>query len=185
MHRRLPLFAACFALATSTVSSTYATHVVWSGLVIAENASQPAPIPQELTDMEQTLKELFGYNQFQVIGQSSKTLKTGEEDWLASSKFFALHVDAQGESDAGYTVNLKLYKEKELLLETDAKLSKRSPLVIKGPQVGSGQLLLVLVVNDDEDNEQSQYHRRHAPNESNPVVTAWRHLRRAIHDVLP
>ncbi len=184
MHRRLLLFAACFVLAISMVSTTQAAHVVWSGLVIAENVPQPAPIPQELTRMEQTLKELFGYNQFQVIGQSSKTLKTGEEDWLASSKFFALHVDAQGESDAGYTVNLKLYKEQEILLETDAKLSKRSPLVIKGPQVGSGQLLLVLVVEDDE-NEQSQYHRRHTPDQSNPVVTAWRRLSRAIRDVLP
>ena len=33
-----------------------------------------------------------------------------------------------------------------LLLETEAKLSKASPLVIKGPQVGAGQLLLVLIV---------------------------------------
>ena len=184
MYRRLLFFAACFALAMSTVPTTDAAHIVWSGLVIAENVPQPTPIPQELTPMEQTLKELFGYNQFQVIGQSSKTLKTGEEDWLASSKFFALHVDAQGESDAGYTVNLKLYKEQELLLETDAKLSKRSPLVIKGPQVGSGQLLLVLVVQDDG-NEQAQHHRRTTPDQSNPVVTAWRHLRRVVHDVLP
>ncbi len=63
-----------------------------------------------------------------------------------TSKFFGLHVDARGETEAGYVLNLKLYKEKELLLETDTKLSKRSPLVIKGPQVGGGQLLLVLVV---------------------------------------
>jgi hypothetical protein len=119
---------------------------VWSGLVIAENISQPKPIPSELTRIEGSLKKFFGYNQFQVIGQSQKTLKTGQEDWLATSKFFALHVDARGESDVGYVLNLKLYKEKELLLETDAKLSKRSPLVIKGPQVGSGQLLLVLIV---------------------------------------
>ena len=180
MQHRLLFIAACFALAMSTVSSAETAHVVWSGLVIAENVPQPAPIPQELTRMEQTLKELFGYNQFQVIGQSNKTLKTGEEDWLASSKYFALHVDAQGESDAGYTVNLKLYKEQEILLETDAKLSKRSPLVIKGPQVGSGQLLLVLVVEED-----AQQHRRHSPNGSNPVVSAWRHLTRVIHDVLP
>src|SRR6202023_4264268 len=103
--------------------------------VIAQNVAQPEPIPSELTHIEQTLKALFGYNQFQVIGQSNKTLKTGEEDWLASSKYFALHVDAQGESDAGYTVNLKLYKEQEILLETDAKLTKRSPLEIKGPLV--------------------------------------------------
>jgi hypothetical protein len=119
---------------------------VWSGLVIAENIAQPKPIPSELTRIEGSLKKFFGYNQFQVIGQSQKTLKTGQEDWLATSKFFALHVDARGESDVGYVLNLKLYKEKELLLETDAKLSKRSPLVIKGPQVGSGQLLLVLIV---------------------------------------
>jgi hypothetical protein len=33
-----------------------------------------------------------------------------------------------------------------MLLETDATLSKRSPLVIRGPQVGAGQLLLLLVV---------------------------------------
>ena len=121
-------------------------ETVWSGLVIAENVSQPQPVPQELTRIEGSLKKFFGYNQFQVIGQSQKTLKTGQEDWLAISKFFGLHVDAQGETAAGYVLNLKLYKEKELLLETDAKLSKRSPLVIKGPQVGGGQLLLVLVI---------------------------------------
>ncbi len=130
---------ALLALAISPVDSTNAADTVWSGLVMAENVPQPAPIPAEL-------KELFGYNQFQVIGQSRKTLKTGEEDWLASSKYFALHVDARGETETGYVLNLKLFKERELLLEMDTKLNKRSPLVIKGPQVGGGQLLLVLVV---------------------------------------
>jgi hypothetical protein len=114
--------------------------------VIAENVTHPQLIPSELTRIEGLLKRFFGYNQFQVIGQSQKTLKTGQEDWLATSKFFGLHVDARGEIQGGYVLNLKLYKEKELLLETEAKLSKRSPLVIKGPQVGGGQLLLVLVV---------------------------------------
>ena len=137
---------ASLALAMSPIDSIKAAETVWSGLVMAENVPQPAPIPAELTRIEETLKELFGYNQFQVIGQSRKLLTTGQEDWLATSKFFGLHVDARGESEAGYVLNLKLYKEKELLLETDAKLSKRSPLVIKGPQVGSGQLLLILVV---------------------------------------
>jgi hypothetical protein len=145
MARPLLLFVA-LALVLSTATKVRAAETVWSGLVIAENVAQPQPIPPELTRIEQPLKHLFGYNQFQVIGQSRKALKTGEEDWLATSKFFGLHVNARGESEAGYVLNLKLYKEKELLLETDAKLSRRSPLVIKGPQIGSGQLLLVLVV---------------------------------------
>ncbi|SRR6266700_126729 len=143
MLRSILLFT---ALVMNAAPASHAAEAVWSGLVIAENVAQPEPIPPELTRIERPLKQLFGYNQFQVIGQSSKTLKTGEEDWLAASKYFALHVDARGESEAGYVLNLKLYKEKELLLETDTKLSKRSPLVIKGPQVGGGQLLLVLVV---------------------------------------
>jgi hypothetical protein len=146
---RLPVFLILVVgLVISATPDLRGAQTVWSGLVIAENVAQPQPVPPELTRIERSLKKFFGYNQFQVIGQSQKVLTTGQEDWLATSKFFALHVDARGESEseAGYLLNLKLYKEKEVLLETDAKLSKRSPLVIKGPQIGSGQLLLVLVV---------------------------------------
>jgi hypothetical protein len=146
MGRSLAFLITFVSLIAGVTSGLRGAETVWSGLVIAENVAQPQPIPPELIRIEGSLKKFFGYNQFQVIGQSQKTLKTGQEDWLATSKFFGLHVDAQGESAAGYVLNLKLYKEKELLLETDAKLSKRSPLVIKGPQVGSGQLLLVLVI---------------------------------------
>lgn len=179
MQRRLMVITACLALVTS-VSSTCGKgffdellhpflpaqkkssskpvtarggEVVWSGLVMAANVEKPQPIPPELAQIEPTLKELFGYNQFEVIGQSRKTLKTGQEDWLASSKHFALHVDAQGPREGGYVVNLKLVQRENtdppterLILETATKLSKHSPLVIKGPQIGSGQLLLVLVV---------------------------------------
>jgi hypothetical protein len=146
MHRSLAVATSVLVLMITASPALHAAEKVWSGLVIAENVAQPEPVPSELTRIEGLLKRFFGYNQFQVIGQSQKTLKTGQEDWLATSKFFGLHVDARGETQGGYVLNLKLYKEKELLLETEAKLSKRSPLVIKGPQVGGGQLLLVLVV---------------------------------------
>jgi hypothetical protein len=145
MHRSLALIITLVVVMLAAPAS-YAAETVWSGLVMAENVSQPQPIPSELNRIEGSLKRFFGYNQFKVIGQSYKVVKTGKEDGLAYSMFFGLHVDARGESKSGYVLNLKLYKEKELLLETEAKLSRRSPLVIKGPQVGGGQLLLVLVV---------------------------------------
>jgi hypothetical protein len=146
MHRSLAIAISVLALTMTATPALQAAETVWSGLVIAENITEPQPVPSELTRIEGLLKKFFGYNQFKVIGQSQKILKTGQEDWLATSKFFGLHVDARGETEGGYVLNLKLYKEKELLLETDAKLSKRSPLVIKGPQVGGGQLLLILIV---------------------------------------
>lgn len=113
---------------------------------MANNVPEPTPIPAELNRFEGTLKNLFGYNQFQVIGQTRQTLTTGEEDWRASSKYFSLHVASKAASKANYRLNLQLFQEQKLLLETEAKLSKRSPLVIKGPQVGDGQLVLLLVV---------------------------------------
>ena len=145
-RRSLLLLALSLALILGEAASARASQTVWSGLVIANNVAQPDEIPPELVRIEGELKALFGYNQFKVIGQSRKTLVTGSEDWLASSKYFALHVDSMGETDAGYLLKLTLFQEKDLLLETEAKLSKASPLVIKGPQVGDGQLLLVLVV---------------------------------------
>lgn len=145
-RRSILLLAFWLALIFGAVPAR-AAQTVWSGLVIANNVAQPDPIPAELTRMEETLKELFGYNQFKVIGQSRKSLVTGSEDWMAQSKYFSLHVDSkEGNDKTGYLLNLKLFQEKSLLLETDAKLSKASPLVIKGPQVGDGQLLLLLVV---------------------------------------
>lgn len=145
-----PRFLIVTAIALLPIFGLTATardaETVWSGLVMANNVPEPTPIPAELTGLEGTLKQLFGYNQFQVIGQARKTLKAGGEEWLASSKYFSLHVDSKSVSSSSYLLNLQLFQEQKLLLETDAKLSKRRPLVIRGPQVGDGQLVLLLVV---------------------------------------
>jgi hypothetical protein len=178
MLRRALLWSAAFALILGA-APVDAAHLVWSGLIIAQNEEHPKPVPSQLVPYEETLKELFGYNQFDVIGQSRKTLATGQEDWLATSKYFALKVDARGADEGGYDLNLQLYQEKELLLETNTKLSQSSPLVIKGPQVGGGQLLLVLLIDDDElksESGQSKRHRSHRS--SNNIESAWHHITR-------
>ncbi len=146
LSRILLVLVAAVVCSSGDRASAAGAETVWSGLVMATNVPQPEVMPVELTRLQDTLKNVFGYNQFKVIGQSQKTVKTGDEDWLASSKYFSLHVDSKGATSAGYQLNLELFKEKQLLLETEAKLSKRSPLVIRGPQIGDGQLLLVLVV---------------------------------------
>jgi hypothetical protein len=147
MQRRSILLLGIWLALIMGSAEARATQTVWSGLVIANNVAQPEETPVELKKLESTLKELFGYNQFVVIGQSQKSLITGSEDWMAQSKYFALHVDSkQGNDKSGYVLDLKLFQEKNLLLETETKLTKESPLIIKGPLVGDGQLILLLVV---------------------------------------
>src|SRR4051794_8345657 len=116
-RRSILLLSILLSLILSSVEAR-AAQSVWSGLVIANNVAQPEETPVELKKLESTLKELFGYNQFTVIGQSRKSLVTGSEDWLAQSKYFSLHVDSkQGNEKSGYRVNLKLFQESNLLVE--------------------------------------------------------------------
>jgi hypothetical protein len=174
MFRRVAPWSVALALILGMARAD-AAHLVWSGLIIAQNEQNPKPVPAELAPYEQTLKELFGYNEFDIIGQSRKTLSTGQEDWLASSKYFALRVDARGEDEAGYDVNLQLYQDKNLLLETNTKLGSSSPLVIKGPQVGGGQLLLVLLIDDEVKDESVKRHRGHRS--ATKIQRAWRNVK--------
>jgi len=146
-RRSVLLISLSLALILGAARSGQGSQTVWSGLVIAQNATKPEPPSPELTYLEETLKDWFGYNQYKVIGQSRKVLVTGSEDWLAQSKYFSLHIDSkEGNDKTGYRVNLKLFQESNLLLEWEAKLSKERPIIVKGPQVGDGQLLLLLVV---------------------------------------
>ncbi len=142
------LFAALLGLLLLLGASepARASERVWSGLVVATNVARPHPPPPEMHRFEGTLKRTFGYNQFELIGQSRKALQNGEENWMASSKHFSLHVDARGAIRDGYRLKLVLFQDRQALLETDTTLTKSSPLVIKGPQIGVGQLLLLLIV---------------------------------------
>ncbi len=148
MNRRsILLLGIWLALMAAGIPAAQGSQTVWSALVVANNVAQPEETPVELRKLESTLKELFGYNQYIVIGQTRKALVTGSEDWMAQSKYFSLHVDSkQGNDKTGYVLDLKLFREQNLLLETETKLTKESPLVIRGPQVGDGQLILLLVV---------------------------------------
>jgi opacity protein-like surface antigen len=145
MRRSLRVAAVAVLIALCSASAQ-AAGTVWSGLVMATNTPTPAPMPVELNKFEGTLKQLFGYNQFEVIGQSRKELKSGEENWAAASKYFSLQVNSKPSKTAGYRLNLQLFQEQKLLFATEARLTKKSPLVIRGPQVGDGQLVLLLVL---------------------------------------
>ena len=94
MRCQLLALAAGLAFFYGLIPGAHAGELVWSGLVVATNAPHPTPPPPEMHSLDRTLQHTFGYNQFEVIGQSRKALQTGEENWLAASKHFSLHVDA-------------------------------------------------------------------------------------------
>jgi len=143
---RRPILTLLTALFVAfTVATASAESSVWSALVMANNRAEPTPIPAELNRVRGTLKEFFNYNQYEVIGQSRQSLD-GEGDWNTTSKYFSLHVGAKPTDKSTYQLDLQLFQQQKLLLTTEAKLTKSSPLVIRGPWVGDGQLLLLLLL---------------------------------------
>lgn len=123
---------------------------VWSGLVFATNAANPKDAPVELREFAPRLKRVFGYNQFELAGSAAKTIDDDGEGWLVPSQNFWLSVRARPamskEARGGYLLNLLLYHDQRPLVDTEAKLAPGSPLFIRGPACGKGQLIIVLQV---------------------------------------
>ena len=140
-------------VALITAPLARADDVIWGGLILAENPSKdaapktPTKWPAALAGREKQISRIFGYKELNVIGQAQQTIKTGEEDWLVPSKRFYLKVDTKNPIPHGYLLALELYQEDKLLVEATIKLARGNPLYIRGPQVGSGQLIIALVAD--------------------------------------
>ena len=120
--------------------------VLFGALVMATTSDHPQQPPEALHGQAKNLQEVFGYNDFKVLGEKSKTVNTGKEEWLVPSRQFSLVVDTKHPIPGGYELGLQLLQQEHVMVEADAKLSKQRPLFIRGPFVGQGQLLILLMV---------------------------------------
>lgn len=120
--------------------------VLYGALLMATTEVQPVPAPAELKTQEASLETVFGYNQYRILGQKRKTVTTGTEDWLVPSRKFFLRVDTKSPVPNGYTLGLQLLRDDKVIVSADVKLSRERPLYIRGPFVGEGQLIILLMV---------------------------------------
>jgi len=121
---------------------------IWSGLVLATTEEHPKETPAELKKYASQLKDIFGYNQYELMGQHVEVMDDPTEHWLIPSKDFSLLVSSVKATKPGFNFRLKLdlYQEKKLLAGMEARLCGRNVLFIRGPLYGDGQLIIVLVV---------------------------------------
>lgn len=123
---------------------------IWSALVVATNVATPKEAPPELRAFAPRLKRVFGYNQFELINSATTEVDERTESRLLPSEDFWLGFKARRavskEARGGYLLSLQLFHDKRPLVDTEAKLAPGSPLFIRGPQYGKGQLIIVLQV---------------------------------------
>jgi hypothetical protein len=119
---------------------------IWSALALATVEAPAAPVPRALSGVAPTINEIFGYNSLYLLGEKKRDLFDGSEEWLIPSKQFFFKIQCLSQELTFYLVRIELYREKNLLLTTEAKLAKEAPLYIRGPQWGRGLLIFVLEV---------------------------------------
>ena len=121
---------------------------IWSGVIMATNPEIPKPIPKELRPFEASLKRMFGYNQFVIVGTATEPIDE-DEHWLLPVHSFSLDVTARrdvSKEHGGYLLNIQLFQVKRPLVRAEAKLAPGSPLMIRGPECGKGELIVILQV---------------------------------------
>lgn len=142
-----------FGLLTIFLFPSHATAVpqdkgdeIWTAVVLATKEKSPKEPPRWLARYEAKLQRIFGYNQFEVIGRSVERMRRSDGQWLIPTKQFYLEVSTEGGSGGSYLLQFKLWHEKNLLLETKARVKPGSPLFVRGPQHGRGQVIFVVEV---------------------------------------
>ena len=120
---------------------------IWSGLVFASSDSHPAQPPEHLRRYAGKLKDIFGYNQFQLVGEYSDRADAPNERLLTPGKDFALSVKSVPEA-GGRHARVVLFQNHRRIAEFETHLSPDSPLFIRGPFYARGQLVIVLHIVD-------------------------------------
>ncbi|HEY5704509.1 MAG TPA: hypothetical protein VIS96_02930 [Terrimicrobiaceae bacterium] len=143
---RRTLAAAILFMVCGTPGARAEGDRIWSALVLATKENPPGPIPGALEKFAPAIKRIFGYNTLYLLGEKKRALIWGGEEWLVPSKEFFFKVQCLSQEVTFYTLGIELYRDKNLLLTTEAKLAKDAPLYIRGPAWGKGQLIFLLEV---------------------------------------
>lgn len=142
--RQAKFLLVVFALASA--GAAHASDQIWSALVLATNEAPPAGIPRPLEEFFPTIKKVFGYNSLYLLGQKKRALGGATDEWLVPSRDFFFQVTCLAQETAHYRLRIGLFRDKDLLLTTEARLARDAPLYIRGPQWGRGQLILLVEV---------------------------------------
>jgi hypothetical protein len=124
---------------------------VWGCLLYASNdrAAEKAgtQIPAQIQNYDERLEKLLGYASIQTLGQGETVV---EPDKPSSIVFHGnIRVELTGltrQPGEHFLVVLRLFRKDHQLIETQASVTRGSPLFIRGPLWRSGQLIVAVMV---------------------------------------
>jgi hypothetical protein len=106
-------------------------------------------VPAPFTSIPERLGKVFPWQRYEVIGQHLQDVFREYESWVVPTKDLFLKVDSKGPAQGGgMNLHLQFWRDQQVLVKTDAVLTRDRPLFIGGPKWRGGQLIFVLVLQE-------------------------------------
>jgi hypothetical protein len=118
-------------------------------VLLASEESEPLPIPPLLAPHEASLKKVFGFNQYRLIGEATKVMDGQEERWLVPSQNFWLGAKARKLDADIYRLDIEFFHDKRRLFTAETKVRMGSPLFVKGPAHPRGQIIIAIELDSE------------------------------------
>ena len=82
---------------------------------------------------------------YRLLGEHVQPLLKEYQSWLVPSRGFFFNLDSRGpDPGGGIRVAVQLWRDKEVLLKTDIVLKGDRVVLVKGPAMGDGVLIVAL-----------------------------------------
>jgi hypothetical protein len=147
--RRLSLVAAGFAVAFAMLAPAHASDKLWACLLFASNEKMSRDVPAWLKNYNERLDKVVGYSGLRSLGQNEVTLQ-GEKPAVVNLPGHMRIVlsDFDREGNGRFLVKIKFYRGDRALIETQARISRGSPLFFRGPLWRNGRLIVAVVIGE-------------------------------------
>jgi len=118
---------------------------LWCALLVGTRERNPPSPPAAIASYLPVLRRTFGYDRFDLIAERLAVPGPDDDRWLVPSTELYLQVRSRpvaGEGRSFY--QLRMFQRERALFASEIGLSPGSPLYIRGPLWGQGQLILIL-----------------------------------------
>jgi hypothetical protein len=129
------------------LAPAHASDKLWACLLFASNEKMSRDVPAWLKNYNERLTKLVGYTGVRSLGQNEVVLQ-GEKPAVVNlpGSMRVVLTDFDREGNGRFLVNIKFYRGDRALIETQARISRGSPLFFRGPPWRNGRLIVAVVI---------------------------------------
>ncbi|MBV8100835.1 MAG: hypothetical protein JOZ31_16945 [Verrucomicrobia bacterium] len=145
--RWLVAVSTAFGVGCATVATVHASDRLWACLLFATNEKMSRDVPAWLKNYNERLEKLVGYTAVRSLGQNEVTLQTGRPAAINLPGNMRIQLNNWVREGHGrFLVTIKLFRRDHALIETQARISRGSPLFFRGPLWRNGRLVVAVVI---------------------------------------